>query len=99
MEFIFLPKTKRPMSSQDWFILVQKVLKRAAELTGKGNETNKNVIQLINSVGKNVSEQWLNTHNVAINQIEAGLKDQSKLINTQYDVSLVYFKNINDYSK
>lgn len=87
------------MSSQDWFKLVQKVFIRAAELTGKGNEANKNVIQLINSVGKTVSEQWLNTHNVAINQIEAGLKDQSKLINTQYDASLVYIKNINDYSR
>jgi len=82
------------MTTSDWFKLVQKCFMRANELTVKGDEANKNVIQLINSVGKNISEQWLNTHNVAINQVEAGLKTQSKLINTQYDVCVIksFFK-------
>ena len=78
------------MAINDWFKLVQKGYLRATELTAKANESNKNVIELINSVGKNISEQWLSTHNIAQNQVEAGLKIQSKLINTQYDVIVVF---------
>ena len=75
----------------DWFKLVQKIFMRATELTAKSDEANKNVIDLINSVGKNISEQWLDTHKIAIDQVEAGLKAQSKLINTQYDVGFEGF--------
>ena len=75
----------------DWFKLVQKIFMRATELTTKSDEANKNVIDLINSVGKNISEQWLDTHKIAIDQVEAGLKAQSKMINTQYDVGFEGF--------
>ena len=70
----------------NWFKLAQKGYMRVTELTKKAAESNENVIKLINSVGKNISEQWLDTHNVAANQVEAGLKTQSKMINAQYDV-------------
>jgi hypothetical protein len=79
------------MPMHDWFKLVQRIFMRATELTAKSDEANKNVIDLINSVGKNISEQWLDTHKIAIDQVEAGLKTQSKMINTQYDVGLIYF--------
>ena len=74
----------------NWFKLAEKGYLRATELTSKGNEANQNVIKLINSVGKNISEQWLDTHRIAADQVEDGLKIQSGMINTQYDVILIY---------
>lgn len=78
---------KLPMAFKDWLKLVQKGYLRAIELIARANESNNSVIKLINSVGKNISEQWLSTHKIAQDQVEAGLKAQSKMINTQYDLN------------
>lgn len=78
---------KLPLSMDEWFELAKKVYLRAIDLVVKANESNQNVIQLINSIGKNISEQCLNTHKVATNQVEDGLKTQSKLINNQYNLN------------
>ena len=74
------------MKIEEWFKLANKVLERSKELTNKATQWNTSVINIINSVGKTVSNQWMNTHKVASDQVEEGLKTQSNMINQQYDV-------------
>ena len=74
------------MDIEAWFELANKSIKRLQELNKKADTQNEIIIKRIDNVGENISNQWIDTHDKASNQVEAGLKIQSKLIDTQYDV-------------
>lgn len=76
------------MNVRDWLDLADKYCLVISELTTKANEKSSSVDKLIISISEQVSNQWISTHDKAIDQIENGLKTQGKLITTQYDVIL-----------
>jgi hypothetical protein len=74
------------MEVNQWFSLFDRAVKLATDLTSKADQLTETVICTINSVGKRVAGQWQETHNVAVDQSELGLKAQSKFSVDQYDV-------------
>lgn len=82
------------MKIEDWFKLAMRGLVDVNNLVQKSDLMNKKVIDTIDKIGFNMSKQWLDTHEVAANQVEKGLAYQSKLIDRQYDV-----RNKKIYSK
>ena len=60
-------------------------------LIKKAEKQTETVIATIERVGRVISEQWRLTHDIAKDQVEAGLKTQSKLSAEQYDVSNLFF--------
>jgi hypothetical protein len=75
----------------DWFELSKRGIQKSIDLRHKADILNKKVIDLINSVGNKMSEQFLKTHKIASDQVEMALKTQSNLIDTQYDVNQFLF--------
>ncbi|RMZ98338.1 hypothetical protein BpHYR1_047894 [Brachionus plicatilis] len=78
---------KLPMKIEDWFKLAMRGLVDVNNLVHKSDLMNKKVIDTIDKIGFNMSKQWLDTHEVAANQVEKGLAYQSKLIDRQYDLN------------
>ena len=80
------------MKIEDWFNLARRGLETIQDLVNKSNKMNEKVIETIDTIGENMSKQWLETHSIASKQVENALAYQSKLINTQYDVKSIKFK-------
>ena len=71
-----------------WFKLAQDTLLRSKELEEAASSRDKNTNDLIDRIAKTVSGQWMATHNTGLQQMEDSLKNQSRLITAQYDVSV-----------
>ena len=86
---IFINEYKqRPIPVGDWFSLANRGIKQSIDLKRKSDELKRFIIDLINNISIQMSQQFLETHKVASDQVESALKTQSNLINTQYDVNL-----------
>ena len=75
------------MPIKDWLNLADKCVCTIEEITKEANTKSKYIDKLITEIASSVSNQWIETHDNAINQIENGLKTQGNLITTQYDVN------------
>jgi len=83
---IVLKKLKRQMNIKDWLNLADKCCFTVEEMTRAAITKSKYIDKMITEIALSVSNQWIDTHDKTIQQVESGLKTQGKLIRTQYDV-------------
>jgi hypothetical protein len=74
------------MEMKDWLNLCDQYCSLIDELTQNGNKKSTEIDSLIMNISKVTTDQWIETHNTTLKQIDDGLKTQGKLINTQYNV-------------
>ena len=76
----------RQMPIKDWLNLADKCCCTVEEMTREANLKSKYINKMITDIALSVSNQWIETHDTTLKQIDDGLKTQGKLINTQYNV-------------
>lgn len=86
---------KLPMKIENWLALSENSCKLLESLNAKAFQKNEAVNNLIKKISSTVSEQWMSTHKIGIDQVEQGLTSQGKLITQQYDV-IKPFKKIDN---
>ena len=67
--------------------MAQQTLLKSKTLEEDASNKNNSTNELIDRIGKNISGQSMDTHNTALKQMEDGLKNQSRLIDAQYEVN------------
>lgn len=77
------------MKPYSWLILAAEECNKMKHFQETSLIMNEKVIDGINNIGQRSSEQWLKTHAIAGNQIEAGLEIHSKLFSSKIDVKLI----------
>ena len=74
------------MPIKDWLNLADKCCCTVEEMTREANLKSKYINKMITDIALSVSNQWIETHDKTIQQVENGLVTQGKLITSQNDV-------------
>ena len=76
------------MEMKDWLNLCDQYCSIVEQLTRSANMKSSEIDSSIINISKVTTDQWIETHDATLKQIDDGLKTQGKLINTQYNVYL-----------